>query len=311
MNITNRFEKSNTTSEAAYRLVKPDGSCEDRRDTVIHEHFMEISVNCIPVLRLSCTSMYINELIIGRLYTEGIIDDVNEIERLFVCGEGSLAEVTLCKPIAASDPFTFPSAEPSVPSSTSAPDTTTEKTVTEIKNIENGSANTVHTPALTTEPTCCTGNKILTSIEGRRQMKPLPSICPDNKAVFTLAGRFTKDSGLHKTTSGTHSCYLYIPDGGTPEDGNILEFEDISRHNAVDKAVGYALLNGTDLSRCMIYTTGRIPEDMARKAIMAGIPVLISKSVPTDAAIKLAGEYGLTLIYNAWPDSYRIATSHQ
>ena len=265
MNISNKFKEVNMTAETAYRLVKADGTGESGCDTVIHEHFMEISVNCIPVLRLSCTPMYINELIVGRLYTEGIIDDINEIDRLFVCAGGSLAEVTLCKPIVISE--------------------------------NTGS----HNPGLPTEPTCCTDNRSLTSTEGRRQMKALPSTCPDDRAVFSLAGRFTKDSKLHKTTSGTHSCYLYAPDGG------IHEFEDISRHNAVDKAVGYALLNDIDRNRCMIYTTGRIPEDMARKAIMSGIPILISKSVPTDAAIKLACEYGLTLIYNAWPDSYRIA----
>jgi FdhD protein len=74
----------------------------------------------------------------------------------------------------------------------------------------------------------------------------------------------------------------------------------------MDKAIGYALINGIPLNECILYTTGRVPTDMVKKAIMAGVPVLVSKAVPTDAAIKMAKEHSLTLICKAWPDKFEI-----
>ena len=56
----------------------------------------------------------------------------------------------------------------------------------------------------------------------------------------------------------------------------------------------------------MLFTTGRVPTDMVEKVIVAGVPVLISKAVPTENAVLLAGEYGLNLICRAWPDRFEI-----
>lgn len=65
-------------------------------------------------------------------------------------------------------------------------------------------------------------------------------------------------------------------------EGRILcACEDIGRHNALDKAVGSVLLAGVPLSECMLYTSGRVPMDMVRKAIRAGVPALVSKTMPT------------------------------
>ncbi len=82
--------------------------------------------------------------------------------------------------------------------------------------------------------------------------------------------------------------------------------EDIGRHNAMDKAIGYAVRERLDRAGCMLFTTGRVPVDMVRKSVAAGIPVLVSKSVPTGEAVEMAREYGLRLICRAWPDSFEI-----
>ena len=87
---------------------------------------------------------------------------------------------------------------------------------------------------------------------------------------------------------------------------NHFKAEDIGRHNAVDKAVGYAVLNDIPLSECMIFTSGRVPVDMVEKVIVAGIPVLVSKSVPTAESVELAEECNLKLICKAWPDQCEI-----
>lgn len=118
--------------------------------------------------------------------------------------------------------------------------------------------------------------------------------------IFELANVFAGDSRLHRETMGTHSCYLGV------EGKCVFRSEDIGRHNAMDKCIGYAIRNGIDRNSCQLFTTGRVPTDMVQKAAAAGIPVLVSKAVPTDAGLAMAEEYNLTLICRAWPDSYVI-----
>ena len=130
-------------------------------------------------------------------------------------------------------------------------------------------------------------------------LKPVKPIFWKSEWIFQLADRFAQGMPLHAATWATHSCFL-------ARSGEILfSCEDIGRHNAMDKVIGYALRNGIPLSDCMVYSSGRIPVDMTVKAIRAGIPVLVSKAAPTQEAISLANAYGLTLICSARRDSMR------
>ena len=95
---------------------------------------------------------------------------------------------------------------------------------------------------------------------------------------------------LYRATRAVHSCFVL-------RQGTILfACEDIGRHNALDKAVGEMLLQGVPLTECVLYTSGRVPVDMVRKAIRAGVPALVSKSMPTIQSLELAQEYGLQLV---------------
>ena len=86
--------------------------------------------------------------------------------------------------------------------------------------------------------------------------------------------------------------------------GEILRrAEDIGRHNALDKVLGWALMQGIPLEECIVYTSGRIPVDMVMKVIRAGVPVLASKAMPTRESVLLAEEFGLSLIGAARKDS--------
>jgi Uncharacterized protein required for formate dehydrogenase activity len=123
---------------------------------------------------------------------------------------------------------------------------------------------------------------------------------PDIDEVFQLAKVFSEGMPIHSRTQGTHSCLL-------AQHGTIIfSCEDIGRHNTVDKAVGYAMLNNKNLSKCILYISGRVPVDMMQKIIKADIPVLVTKAVPTADAVKMAKEYGITLIVKAYPDQIEI-----
>ena len=154
----------------------------------------------------------------------------------------------------------------------------------------------------TLEKSCGTGNRVFRSSK-REDLKMLPKLAWQREWIFSLAERFANDTKLHDMTSGTHSCIL------AQKDQFLFSCEDIGRHNAVDKAVGYGLMTGATLSECMLYTSGRVPVDMVEKVISAGIPVLVSKSVPTAESVALAKEYGLTLVCRAHPDRYEIMST--
>lgn len=123
-------------------------------------------------------------------------------------------------------------------------------------------------------------------------LTPVPQLRWDPEWIWLLADRFSEDTELHRLTHATHSCFLM-------KEGRIVfEAEDLGRHNAIDKAVGYALRKGIPLSQCILYTTGRMPADMVRKVIRAGVPVMVSKEAPTAEGLRLAQKYGMTLIGN-------------
>ena len=107
--------------------------------------------------------------------------------------------------------------------------------------------------------------------------------------VDALADAMGQGLPLYRATHAVHSCLLLCA-------GRILyRCEDLGRHNALDKAVGCALTEGVPLAECVLFTSGRVPVDMVRKAIRAGVPALVSKSMPTVQSLELAEEYGLKL----------------
>lgn len=159
--------------------------------------------------------------------------------------------------------------------------------------------NTVLQETVENEPTCCTGNQVLLTSAGR-ELQRLSQADWKPEWIFALAEEFAGGSRIHRATQGTHSCYLSV-------DGRIeYACEDIGRHNAMDKVIGYVVMHGIEREKCILYTTGRVPTDMVKKVIASQIPVLVSKAVPTDAAIEMARRYNLTLICKAWPDRYEI-----
>lgn len=109
-------------------------------------------------------------------------------------------------------------------------------------------------------------------------------------AVKNIFREFQKKSEAYKLTGGVHSAAL--TDGE-----HILAFaEDIGRHNAVDKVIGYFILERMDFTGRIMLASGRLSSEIALKCIRSGIPVLISRSAPTSLAIQLAESAGLTVV---------------
>ncbi len=103
--------------------------------------------------------------------------------------------------------------------------------------------------------------------------------------------RKLEDASTRGGRTGLHSAAV-SPGEDDPE----AWMEDVGRHNAVDKAIGRALLANMDLARSALVGSGRTSMDMISKAAHAGIPVLVSPRAPTCQAVLLARSAGLTLV---------------
>ncbi len=120
---------------------------------------------------------------------------------------------------------------------------------------------------------------------------------PKIRSVYSIttqdiqtAAKEVLDSELHVKTGGIHIVALL--DGATV----LTVSEDIGRHNALDRVIGYALRNNADLSKTWVLVSGRISSEMVRKCLIAGIPIIVSRGATTTLAVETAEKTGLTVV---------------
>lgn len=230
------------------QVHRADGSRRVQATALQRQHPVSVVVDSRVAYTLVGTPEHVPELVMGRLFSDGVIDGIDDVAALHVCQRGDVVKVELARPA---------KLDAAVPVRVSTCNAAREAHVARLDDA-----------ALPVLP-----------------MRPF-----EPSWVFDLAAEFARDTPMHRRTRGAHSCFLAR--------GSRVLFccEDLGRHNAFDKAVGWALLNGVSLDRCLAVTSGRVPTDMAAKAIRARIPMLLSASVPTAEALDLSQRKGLTLI---------------
>jgi FdhD protein len=136
------------------------------------------------------------------------------------------------------------------------------------------------------------GKASIESVRSRTLRPPNPNFTVDPDTLLRTPDSLRHSQAVFGRTGGLHAAALFN------RDGDLLTIrEDIGRHNAVDKVVGWALLEGRiPLAESILLVSGRGGFEIVQKAIVAGLPIVASVSAPSSLAVQLAREMRLTLI---------------
>jgi FdhD protein len=136
------------------------------------------------------------------------------------------------------------------------------------------------------------GKASIDAVRSRLLRTPNPDFRVAPNLLVSLPEALRSAQDVFERTGGLHAAALFDSGGKL-----LIVREDIGRHNAVDKIIGWALLNDRiPLTDCVLLVSGRGGFEIIQKAIVAGIPVVASVSAPSSLAVQLARELRLTLI---------------
>jgi FdhD protein len=235
-----------------------------RPDTLVVEEPLEVRVNGTPVSVTMRTPGSDIELAQGFLLTEGVIARREDV-----------LTVRYCKGAGPDDVNTYNVLDVTLAPNVPAP------AVDVTRNF------------YTTSSCGVCGKASLEAV--RTISRHCPGDDPSTVAADTLSampGKLRDAQKVFASTGGLHAAALFDVDGAT-----LAVREDIGRHNAVDKVIGWALeQDRIPLSGTVLLVSGRASFELTQKAVMAGIPVLAAVSAPSSLAVDLASQSGLTLV---------------
>lgn len=163
---------------------------------------------------------------------------------------------------------------------------------------------------LTTSACGVCGKASIESLRIRNVAELSPGPALNAELVTSLPDKLRAAQGVFESTGGLHAAALFDADGVL-----LALREDVGRHNALDKLIGWSLMNGKlPLHDAIVMVSGRTSFEIVQKALVAGVPVVCAVSAPSSLAVGLAREFGMTLIgflrgsrFNVYAGTERLA----
>ncbi len=246
------------------RITIFDGTNKTMRtDAVVLEEPLELRLEVARQRHTLTTTMrtpgHDFELAAGWCFAEGIIDNAEQIQKISYCVTNKLEQ---------------------------------RFNIVNIKlqaNVQVEISNFIRTSLSTSACGVC-GKASLEALDMRCSPLENPlQISP--QTLYDLPEKLRAEQVLFDFTGGNHAAALFSSQGVL-----LALREDIGRHNAVDKLIGWALLNAQPLEQTVLVVSGRAGFEIAQKAIAAQIPILASVSAPSSLAVEVAQKFGLTLV---------------
>lgn len=249
-------------SRTRVRRIRP-GSTDSRADTLAVEEPLEIRINGESISVTMRTPGSDIDLTHGFLLTEGLIDSREDI-----------SVIRYCDGVDEQGRNTY---------------NVLDVTMREHHTLPDIAARTSYT---TSSCGVC-GKASLDSVRLASNYRPADDPCTVDVATLTkLPEQLRKAQKTFDLTGGVHGAALFRTDGTL-----LTTREDVGRHNAVDKVIGWAVQERLlPLRDTILVVSSRASFELAQKAVMAGIPILAAVSAPSSLAVDLGNETGLTII---------------
>jgi FdhD protein len=231
----------------------------ERLDDLAGEEPLQISIDGVPAVVTMRTPGDDFDLAVGMLVTEGLVRSPEDLQAVaFGRGPDGAVSGNLVEVTAA----------PGIAASVSARETFASSSC----------------------GVC--GKTAIDSIRVRGVARVTSDVTVDATTLCDMPDTMRAAQAVFGRTGGLHAAALF------DENGHLVAVrEDIGRHNAVDKVVGHAWRESMfPLSAYVLIVSGRAGFEVVQKAIVAGIPILASVSAPSSLAVRMAREYGMTLV---------------
>jgi FdhD protein len=142
-------------------------------------------------------------------------------------------------------------------------------------------------------------------LRGCPVIPPGPKVAPET--IYALPEKLRQAQGLFDATGGLHAAALFDKEGEL-----VALREDVGRHNATDKLVGWALLEGRlPLSDHIVMVSGRSSFEILQKCLTAGVPIVCAISAPSSLAVDVARQFGMTLIGFLRGNRFNVYSGHE